>query len=1133
MFFALNLWGYIMFEALKGGCFTLIPFYSIMLIIAAVSALIMLNALMKKDGFSKFVKKRVRNSYLWSAIFATLFSNITNWFFHDELMTYSLYDRLTKGGFSFIAWMLCFIGFSALFLRFYKLDVSKCLDVAIPPLLLGTFFARIGCLFGGCCYGVSFTIANLKLSFPVREIEAIFALILSIILCCKFKGKRLRIYLFAYPLFRFFTEFLRGDDRGAIFGIDILSPTQIISALILIVMIVIVIIKANKKEKNNISIEEITETEDNVTEIKNYVPRAINFDDPTIKTNPLTVILNVILVFSIVTTSIFVYNPLNFKWISNLKYYAQDKLNFLFDEGSSSFEIGNSISTGVIDVNGKAPIYNEEEALALIGSFDEWNNNTYSHYKTSTLSNGNKLYTFIQTIDNVQVFGKASSIVVDKNNKPIFVIKDAANDSFLNVSNNSKTRNIATKNSIDLSEFNIIKEKECLYDNGTELRNAKYIQFKDKIGGVHSAIFDTKKGEIIEFFDSNDELGQDVRAQKIIKASKNIVKYFNENKTGIIKDISKNNVKSLDIKNTEKAVEASICKSYIKSGLESKAFVNALQTTTEIASHVPNLNEQLYCDILSENIKQTALENEIDAKKTEKIYNKVKSSFKSNGIKELEDEKPIHIDVKERKTVLKNTISSANDTDIFELHMEENSIMTLKIDSDIGIDIEVYSKNGKNILTTYTASEYELKLYPEDGTDFIIKIKASNAQKFLWEKSKKYKISVDSVEAKGQIPEFINSTLYQISAAFSSSNVYPFTSLFYGDVAFTGDELIAIAFLPVIDNCSATCSDPYDTDATLLDTGKECIIEKIAILNDGMYGINTSPASVMEISCFRYITTDDGAMVKAKIRVTDSSKVIYEGYSFFKLTLIKEVNTFDFVVELGEALEMDPSTAQKISKTLNTIFSNKYYITELNTEEILSAFGDTFDNISDENGIPSLYDFWENQEDDCLKVFNKQAALEAGHSKERVTEFEKYTIMHNIAYYKKVNEKLLALSYSINLIAEGSQTCFDTYSLVTDLKDDALGTVIDSTDNEVLKSLYSFIDFIIDAVTGDFEGAVENVGDDMKGDFLDSIIQSYIDEFKGFADLINEEVEKINAIINEYNRELKKFKKKYSWEWFF
>lgn len=92
-------------------------------------------------------------------------------------------------------------------------------DPLALSLSLGLAISRIGCLFGHCCYGVPYT-GPLALEdhgalyFPAPLLESFFHLGAFVVLLRwsqerNFIGKRLRLYLAAYCVFRFFTEYLR------------------------------------------------------------------------------------------------------------------------------------------------------------------------------------------------------------------------------------------------------------------------------------------------------------------------------------------------------------------------------------------------------------------------------------------------------------------------------------------------------------------------------------------------------------------------------------------------------------------------------------------------------------------------------------------------------------------------------------------------------------------------------------------------------------------------------------------------------------------------------------------------------------------------------------------------------------
>lgn len=114
-------------------------------------------------------------------------------------------------------------------------------DVIIPVIPLGHAFGRIGCFFGGCCYGapynglfaVSFPkVGVLEPVFPVQLLEAgLNCIIFIVLLCYRRRVKNtfglLSLYLMLYSITRFFLEFLRGDEiRGITKG---LSTSQWIS----------------------------------------------------------------------------------------------------------------------------------------------------------------------------------------------------------------------------------------------------------------------------------------------------------------------------------------------------------------------------------------------------------------------------------------------------------------------------------------------------------------------------------------------------------------------------------------------------------------------------------------------------------------------------------------------------------------------------------------------------------------------------------------------------------------------------------------------------------------------------------------------------------------------------------------
>lgn len=159
-----------------------------------------------------------------------------------------------------LAAVLIFTRFTRLFVRENALD----LYAVVTPLF--HTFGRIGCFFGGCCYGCEWSHGIVILEnrlvpsvvgvprFPVQLVEAgcnllIFLLILSLFRKKRAEGKLLFVYLLVYPVLRFTLEFFRGDPiRG---GWLSLSTSQWISLLLFVAAVAILlfhrITEKNKK----------------------------------------------------------------------------------------------------------------------------------------------------------------------------------------------------------------------------------------------------------------------------------------------------------------------------------------------------------------------------------------------------------------------------------------------------------------------------------------------------------------------------------------------------------------------------------------------------------------------------------------------------------------------------------------------------------------------------------------------------------------------------------------------------------------------------------------------------------------------------------------------------------------------
>ncbi|MDE6356782.1 MAG: prolipoprotein diacylglyceryl transferase [Clostridia bacterium] len=134
-----------------------------------------------------------------------------------------------------------------------KNNMNATLTDAMPfipiAICIAHAFGRLGCFFGGCCYGRvtdawygiacaapnGYTLAEKVV--PTQLFEMIFLLVLAgvmALLYFKFKlNYNFGVYAVGYGIWRFIIEFFRDDDRGGVVGAA-LTPSQILSIVMVV-----------------------------------------------------------------------------------------------------------------------------------------------------------------------------------------------------------------------------------------------------------------------------------------------------------------------------------------------------------------------------------------------------------------------------------------------------------------------------------------------------------------------------------------------------------------------------------------------------------------------------------------------------------------------------------------------------------------------------------------------------------------------------------------------------------------------------------------------------------------------------------------------------------------------------------
>lgn len=170
--------------------------------------------------------------------------------------------RFWQGGLTWYGGVILATAYAMHFLRKEKFPPLKALDMGGLVIPLGLFFGRLGCWFGGCCFGqrtdawfgVSFpgwspaSEAQWRLHeladagmvshpvIPTQLMEAAGSLFISWFAIYvlhprkRFDGQVFCISTAMYAVLRFLLEYIRADDRG---GVGFLTTSQWIGALLI------------------------------------------------------------------------------------------------------------------------------------------------------------------------------------------------------------------------------------------------------------------------------------------------------------------------------------------------------------------------------------------------------------------------------------------------------------------------------------------------------------------------------------------------------------------------------------------------------------------------------------------------------------------------------------------------------------------------------------------------------------------------------------------------------------------------------------------------------------------------------------------------------------------------------------
>ncbi len=223
-----------------------IPTYGLCLVIAVFLSCFLIYRSIKSD--KTITKENVPPEYLLIILVICIFAFILGAKLLFTLVTYDIsyiIEQTARLSFSFITQNSGMVFYGGLIFgitgaliaaHFTKIDLFGIEKHIVPYVPLGHAIGRIGCLLGGCCYGMKYSglgavyykhsIIGLSPDvgfFPVQPLEALLDIFIMFILLKyakkpRHRGNILSFYLLLYAIMRFLTEMFRGDSFRGIFS---------------------------------------------------------------------------------------------------------------------------------------------------------------------------------------------------------------------------------------------------------------------------------------------------------------------------------------------------------------------------------------------------------------------------------------------------------------------------------------------------------------------------------------------------------------------------------------------------------------------------------------------------------------------------------------------------------------------------------------------------------------------------------------------------------------------------------------------------------------------------------------------------------------------------------------------------
>lgn len=1082
-----------MLKPIFGVDFGSFPIYQLMLCVGFVVGLLVFNGAAKRLSASTYIKRHMRFSLFIGTLAGLLAANVINWFVYEYALDYSLTYRLTQGGFTFYFGMLAFFGVSALLLRLFKVRVKTTLNATVPALLIAHFCGRLGCALRGCCWGETVTLFGREILFPARELEAVALLVLFILLLRKKTfNKRIPIYLFSYSALRFGLEFFRGDDRGTLFGIETLSPTQLVAAVVVVISAVWLftrpICKLCKKE------EALDRFQAKLRGIfvgkRVYEPHPLNFE-PAKPVHALKIISLILAIHLSVFAAVAALGSVSWDWTDGIRDVFVNVFDGLFDGDDDKNVVGTTNGASVVDVTAHGRIADAQAALTVIQACDDWAPLTYDEGKTLTLPTGNKAYVFNQTVEGKAVLGKTQMLVTDAADNALYVVGDAATMTF----GEEKKSAPMARAKMDFGGYKVLSQEEYWFDTGSELVPIYLaILTEDGTTPLMGAIVEKATQRVLGYTypDGYSETAVDEACVSL--ASGQVRFLLNEGKIEKLEELSKKKVSGSAMVQKYVTLSKALSVAYFKADLTATEFITVLDAVDAIVTATDRINIDLYADIFVEEYKSLLKMCGLPQEELDRCVDKVEQAMERSGIRQSEDKAATAIAATESQSTYRYAIDFAGDVDVYLVSCDEGSDLTLSFDTDIPLFVEVFNQDKETVSTLFVEGEGEIPVYVEDGNAFIVRVSDRRKATAADTDDYRYKLAVKATPREELTPDYVADFLEDMEKSYNDSDIDAFISLISDDLMQSGDvegmevitELGGFGAIldggsQLFDSCSA-CVGLEDS----VDTAKMIIALCLVPRLDNAEWFQQLRGTDMELSCLRYIVREDTTLVKARLRIMQEGLCLYDGFTFFAM-------------EEAERQKLpNEEEDSAMSAVLDVLSRGKYWITEIKTEELFAAFGDTIDNINASYGLNSLYEFYyplvKSKDGFEVTLFglDKEEALADGHSEEQVKGFAAYVKQKNLGILKN-----LSLSCSAEQLQnESMANIVDTVAFGVEFYMDPIGTGLDWVlEQHDLENAGTAVE-LISAIVGGWDKFFEFLMDETGSDLGDQVKESYRSEYE-------------------------------------